>query len=127
MNQPMPQPTATDDVLDANAVIEARTMMLDKFPRLVSFFLEDAESYIAKIEEGLIARNAQLVVPPAHTLKSSARQMGASKLADIAMHIETEARKALGASGSITHLTPEINELKSLLVRTRTAFEKFAS
>ena len=125
MNQP--QPIQTDDVLDAAAVIEARTMMLDKFPRLVEFFLEDATIYIGKIEEGLIARNAQLIVPPAHTLKSSARQMGAAKLADVAMHIETEARKALSARGTIEHLAPDISALKTLLAQTRAALQQFAA
>ena len=125
MNQPQLQPA--DDVLDTNAVIEARTMMLDKFPRLVEFFLEDAAIYIGKIEEGLIARNAQSMVPPAHTLKSSARQMGAAKVADAAMHIETEARKALSAGSSIEHLTADIHELKSLLAQTRTALYQFAA
>ena len=125
MNQPQTL-TPTDDVLDPNAVIEARTMMLDKFPRLIEFFLEDAAIYIGKIEEGLSARNAQGIVPPAHTLKSSARQMGAAKLADTAMHVETEARKALSAGSSIDHLAADIHELKTLLARTRTALYQFA-
>ncbi len=112
------------DMLDESAVAEARSMMLDKFPRLVSFFLEDAEGYISKIEDSLRMGDAQSMVPPAHTLKSSARQMGAVKLADVAMYLETESRKALGAQGSVTYLIPQVDDLKSLLERTRAAYTK---
>ena len=111
-------PTPLDEV----AVAEARATMQDKFPRLVSFFLEDAATYIGQIQKGFMASDAQQMVPPSHTLKSSARQMGAMQLSDAAKHIETEARKAVGSGSSVNHLALEVSGLKILLKQASDAY-----
>ena len=41
--------------------------MKAKFPTMVQYFLEDAETYISTIREGVMAANVEKIVSPAHT------------------------------------------------------------
>ena len=85
MNQPSRLSTETlDPILDPVLLAEAKAMLQEKFSRIVGYFLEDSARYISEIEAGLASQQIDAVVPPAHTLKSSAWQIGACRLSNIA-------------------------------------------
>ncbi len=89
--------------IDHNTINNMKLLMEDKFQMLIERFLQDAEKYIKTIEDGITQNNIKIIVTPAHTLKSSSRQLGAIKLSDIAQNIEKLAKT--GEMGNIANLT----------------------
>ncbi len=112
-------------VLDLAAVSEAKAMMKDKFPKMIGYFLEDSVMYVKQVEDGLAANNAEAVVPPAHTLKSSSRQMGAIVLSGIAKDMELTAREVVKGNGSLDPIRARLPELKDALSKTQQAYEAY--
>lgn len=110
-------------ILDMAAIAEAKATMKDKFPKMIGYFLEDSVMYVTKVEEGFASGNAEAIVPPAHTLKSSARQMGAALLSSIAKDIELNAREIVKGNGSLSQIAPRIPELKAALAQTQEAYK----
>jgi HPt (histidine-containing phosphotransfer) domain-containing protein len=96
------------EVIDMNIYNEAREMMKDKFPTLVGYFLEDAAEYISAIKSGVAGENVQHILTASHTLKSSARQIGAAKLSLYAAQIEESLRGGNGIN-SVVHMLPKID------------------
>ncbi len=78
--------------LDKDVVAKARKMMKRRFPTMIEYFLEDTQDYIDQIRVGLSQKDTNLLVVPSHTIKSSARQMGALEVSDLAKEIEMLAR-----------------------------------
>ncbi len=117
MSQPAPMPPLATQlpVMDQATLGEVRAMMGNKFTELLSYFLEDSASYVQQIEEGIATGNAESVVLPAHTLKSSAKQMGAMQLAESARTIELAAREALKTQGSLESIAPQMAPLRVAL------------
>lgn len=76
------------EVLNMNIVDEARELMSDRFPMMVKYFLEDTQMYLEEIERGVKENNAEIAISPAHTIKSSARQLGAERVSDVSRSIE---------------------------------------
>ena len=106
-------------LLDTAAVDEARSMFKAKFPTMAGYYFEDAEGYVANIRDAVSAGNVQAIVTPAHTLKSSSRQMGASGVSDIAKEIEANAREA---SQGIGWFVTQLDRLEEVFAQTRAAY-----
>ena len=117
MTHPAPiPPLATQlPVIDQATLGDVRAMMGNKFTELLSYFLEDSASYVQQIEEGVATGKAESVVLPAHTLKSSAKQMGAMQLAESARTLELAAREALNTQGSLESIAPQLAPLRVAL------------
>ena len=64
---------------------------------LVETYLADGVEQLAEIDEAVRSSDAEALVRPAHTLKSSSRTVGANRLGELARQIEM-----LGRSGSTT-------------------------
>ena len=106
-------------LLDTAAVDEARAVFKARFPVMAGYYFEDAAGYVANIRQALSAGNVQAVVTPAHTLKSSSRQMGASGVRELAAEIETGARDAgHGLDWFVRHLA----QLEKVFEQTRAAY-----
>lgn len=103
-------------ILDMAAVAEAKAMMKAKFPTMVQYYLEDAETYIGAIRDGIASASAANITLPAHTLKSSSRQMGAMRVSDIARTMETLARDLSDAAQA------DMRDFTELFVRLEAAF-----
>ena len=71
-------------IINHEYLAEARSVMKDKFPTMIEYFLEDSATYINSIKDGLAANDAAQIAAPAHTIKSSAGQLGAEKISEIA-------------------------------------------
>ena len=64
---------------------------------LVETYLSDGVVQLAAIDEAVRSSEAEALVRPAHTLKSSSRTVGANRLAELSRQIEV-----LGRSSSVT-------------------------
>ncbi|HEY8238914.1 MAG TPA: Hpt domain-containing protein [Candidatus Limnocylindrales bacterium] len=88
--------TADDaPILDDGVIAELRasTGDDDDFVReLVEAYIEEGRGYIAAMNTAAAAADAEAMVRPAHTLKSSSATMGAMRLAAICRGIEEAAR-----------------------------------
>ena len=99
--------------LNAKTVEESQATMKDKFPTMVQYFIEDTTTYINNIQEGLAEKSASKVKSPAHTIKSSAKLFGASKISELAEKIEHLACDIEeGKETDLEKVTPVFEELK---------------
>jgi HPt (histidine-containing phosphotransfer) domain-containing protein len=105
-------------LVDWDVFVRARSELGAGFARILSYFREDGEKAVAKIEEAMHARNASGLVLPAHTMKSEARQFGADPLGALAEEIEFGARRALEGRFFPDELTPQVARLRPLYVKT---------
>lgn len=80
-------------LLDKEAMEDVKAAMKDKFGMMVEFYLDDAKTYIQEIEAAISESDVEKIVAPAHTLKSSSRQLGVVQVADYAMELEERARE----------------------------------
>lgn len=76
------------EILNLNTVNEAKSLMQDRFQMMMKYFIEDTEMYMQEIERGVRDHNAQIVLSPAHTIKSSAKQLGVERVSDAAKQLE---------------------------------------
>lgn len=86
---------ADQPILDAGVLAELaesvggdREFVVD----LVETYLLDGATQLADIEAAFAARDAELIVRPAHTLKSSSATVGAMEVASLAREIELAGR-----------------------------------
>ena len=76
------------EIINEKIVKDARDLMSARFPIMVQYFLEDTQMYLEEIEKGVKKKDAKLAISPAHTIKSSAKQLGVERVSDIAKSIE---------------------------------------
>ena len=111
-------------LLDAAALEEVRTMMKDKFQEVLNYFLEDSAMYVQQIAQSFAAGEAEAVVLPAHTLKSSAKQMGALRLWDVASILEATVREIVKGTGELSQIAPLVGQLQVVFEETRNAYQQ---
>jgi HPt (histidine-containing phosphotransfer) domain-containing protein len=107
-----------DELVDWTQFAEMRTELGASFVRILSYFREDGEKAVAKIEEAMHRGDAAALVLPAHTLKAEARQFGAEPVAALAEEIELAGRRALESHLFPDHILPEVAKLRPLYART---------
>jgi HPt (histidine-containing phosphotransfer) domain-containing protein len=105
-------------LVDWDVFVRARTELGAGFARILSYFREDGEKAVEKIEAAMHARNASGLVLPAHTMKSEARQFGAEPLGALAEEIEFGARRAIEGRFFPDEMTPQVARLRPLYVKT---------
>ena len=98
--------------------VRARTELGAGFARILSYFREDGEKAVEKIEAAMHSRNTSGLVLPAHTMKSEARQFGAEPLGALAEEIEFGARRAIEGRFFPDELTPQVARLRPLYLKT---------
>jgi CheY-like chemotaxis protein len=72
-----------------------RAMLGDKFIPILRYYLEDANDYVARLEEGLQQHDIPVVRDAAYALRSSSRQIGIMELAYFADRMEISAQRIL--------------------------------
>ena len=102
----------------------SRTELGPGFIRILSYFREDGEKAVERIEAAMHARDTARLVLPAHTMKSEARQFGAEPLAVIAELIEQTARLCVETHRFPDELVPEVVQLRKLFNDTIELFDK---
>jgi HPt (histidine-containing phosphotransfer) domain-containing protein len=78
---------------------------------------------LASIDEGLAKKDAGLIVPAAHTIKSSSRQLGANKLADEAAELELAAKLVVKGEQKIDGLARMAFAVHETFDRTKLRME----
>jgi histidine phosphotransfer protein HptB len=116
-----------DEIVDWTVFCRARTELGAGFARILSYFREDGEKAVARIEEAMRRRDMVGVVLPAHTLKSEARQFGAEPLGALAEEIEFAARRAIEMRFFPDDLVPQAARLRPLYERTMALLEAEAN
>ncbi len=81
-------PPPGDNILDMAAVLESRQVLKEKYPSMLSYYVEDITGYMDEIKTALETGIVKAAVRPAHTIKSSSRRMGAARLSDLAEELE---------------------------------------
>ncbi len=104
-------------LLDQNIFTEAKDLLQDKFPAILGYFIEDSTDYAAAIRSALALNDLHAMILPAHSIKSSARQIGALRLSEIARTLELGAKEAPHQQPA-PDFTASIGELEQALQET---------
>jgi HPt (histidine-containing phosphotransfer) domain-containing protein len=83
---------------------------------LVDTFLDDAATQLAALRAAAAADDASAAVRPAHSLKSSSTNVGATRLAELARAIEAD-----GRAGAVPDLAGRVGQVASELGAVREA------
>jgi HPt (histidine-containing phosphotransfer) domain-containing protein len=116
-----------DEVVDWIVFCAARSELGAGFARILSYFREDGEKAVSRIEAAMHARDTAGLVLPAHTMKSEARQFGAEPLGALAEEIEFGARRAIEMGFFPDNLLPSVARLRPLYLETMTQLEAEAN
>jgi len=100
--------------LDYGRVAALRQGMQSDFDELVTVFLETADGLVSAMGAALETSDATALFRHAHTLKSSAGNVGAAELSRLARSLETHAR-----AGVVFESSALVEELKAELERVR--------
>lgn len=119
-----PLPAITDG-LDEATFINAREMLGDKLGMVITYYLEDAENFIGRMQEAVHKQDPNAMVLPAHTLKSSSRQLGANQLAELAARVEMSARTI--TNGGMEDVASLVVAMQAELGRIRPYLESAAA
>ena len=92
------------EIINISIVEEAKELMGERFPTMVKYFLEDTEMYLGEIQASIEDKDIKRAISPAHTIKSSAKQIGAERISDIARQIEWFCREYEGGDGDLEQL-----------------------
>lgn len=103
-----------DELVDWSTYSSVRAELGANFIRILGYFHEDGEKSVATIEAAMHARNATAMVLPAHTMKSEARQFGASPLAILSEEIEMAARRGVESRLFPDDILPQVARLRPL-------------
>jgi CheY-like chemotaxis protein len=127
---PAPPPQAAESIaasddygVDAQIFASAAEMLREKLGLVVSYYIEDADNYINRIAAALEANDPVNVMVPAHTLKSSSRQFGVTRLADLAARAEVAAR-AVKDGQRAEDMWPLLARMQEALAAAKPFFEK---
>jgi HPt (histidine-containing phosphotransfer) domain-containing protein len=115
------------EVVDWTVFCAARSELGAGFARILSYFREDGEKAVARIEAAMHGRDTAGLVLPAHTMKSEARQFGAEPLGQLAEDIEFGARRAIEMGFFPDELLPAVARLRPLYLETITQLEAEAN
>jgi HPt (histidine-containing phosphotransfer) domain-containing protein len=115
------------EVVDWTVFCAARSELGAGFARILSYFREDGEKAVGRIEAAMHGRDTAGLVLPAHTMKSEARQFGAEPLGALAEEIEFRARRAIEMGFFPDDLLPSVARLRPLYVETITQLEAEAN
>lgn len=116
---PAPRPAPANGAIDASVIGDLLDTMGGEFGDLVRVYLEDAPQRIGEIESAAASGNAVAQVAPAHTLKSSSANIGATALAELARGIEHAARAGVptGPAEIAAGIRPEYERVAAELSR----------
>ena len=85
---PAPAASDRDDVLDQEILTELSEIMEEGFVGLIREYLDNAPTLMDDIAAAVAARDAESLVLPAHSLKSSSANLGAMRVSALAKELE---------------------------------------
>lgn len=114
-------------LVDWDVFCGARAELGAAFARILTYFREDGDKAVERIEAAMHRRDAASLVLPADTIKSEARQFGAEPLAILAEDIEIGARRAVEMRSEPDELVPLVARLRPLYGKTIALLEAEAN
>ena len=116
---PVPRPAPANGAVDASIIGDLLDTMGGEFGDLVRVYLEDAPQRVREIEAAAASGDAAAQVAPAHTLKSSSANIGATALSELARGIEHAARAGVptGPAEIAAGIRPEYERVAAELSR----------
>jgi HPt (histidine-containing phosphotransfer) domain-containing protein len=115
------------ELVDWDMFCRSRAELGAGFARILSYFREDGDKAVEKIEAAMHRNDAAGLVLPAHTMKSEARQFGADPLGALAEEIEMGARRSVEMRTRPDELVPQVARLRPLYLRTMALLEAEAN
>jgi HPt (histidine-containing phosphotransfer) domain-containing protein len=103
---------------------KARAELGPGFIRILTYFREDGEKSVERIERAMHSHKTVELVMPAHTLKGESRQFGAEPLAEVAERIENVARICIETHRFPDELIPDVVELRRMFDLTVDLFDR---
>ena len=85
---------------------------------LIETYVADAEQQLAALRAAVASRDDEALMRPAHSLKSSSANVGATRLAELARTIEVDAR-----AGAVPEAAERVAELAAEFTAVRYALE----
>jgi len=106
-----------DPLLDPGRIASLREAMGDDFLELIPVFLDSATELVRAMGQAQSRADTETFYRQAHTLKSSAANMGAMRLSALARSLEADARagKVEEAVGRVEALRAELDAVRPLL------------
>ncbi len=105
----------------------ARRELGAALPRILGYYLQDGTASIVAIENAMQSRNAAALVLPAHSLKGESRQLAATRVAELALHLEMTARRCIEERTDLPEtLADDVRELRPLFRETVTLLQHVA-
>lgn len=114
---------SAQDVLDPNALSRLKEWGGDKLlGQMIRLFLENAPGRMEQIRGGLVGGDPREAEKGAHSLKSSAANIGAMRVRDLAAEVERSTSGGDSASGA--HLLPPLEDAFAQAIAALEAVEK---
>ncbi len=98
----------SESALDPAIFAEMRELMDDAMGEFIETYLGNSPKLIEKIQEGLENNDADLIYQNAHQLKGGSGSIGALKVTELSMKIES-----IGKAGSTKGVEDLLNDLRS--------------
>jgi HPt (histidine-containing phosphotransfer) domain-containing protein len=112
-------PSPEQAIMERFQQLEGMTPELLK--RLSSVFLEDTQPRLEGLWDAVLKKDAEELARLAHTMKGSAANMGAGKMADICAELEDHAK-----TGDLQYTQTRLSDLEQEFARVRDAFSKMS-
>ena len=109
-------------LVDMQYVEQGRDLMGEAYEQMVAFLMEDAAAHVKSMCEALESNNFSEVAQPAHTMKSSAKQLGAVQLSELSKRIEACAKQVDEMPSLQEELVKDIVALVDVLEATWLAY-----
>lgn len=118
------QNTPPLELIDHEAIENARGILKDKYDKMLPVFFENCKTLINEIQSAADSNDIENIIMPAHSLKSTSLQMGASYLAEIAKDIEYTAKKAdhENSKDALDNISAKLDPLSTTLKQTEKLF-----
>jgi PAS domain S-box-containing protein len=111
-----------EEILDPRVLAELRELrepdMPDPLAELIDLFLKDAPSRLQKVRTAIEQNDANALCAAAHSLKGSASNLGARRMAEICMNLEKQ-----GRAGSLTDAPDLLRSVEEEFVKVEIALE----
>lgn len=104
--------------LNLETVEQTKSLMGDNFALIVECFLEDTTQYLIDLQTGIVESDIEKIKHASHTIKSSAKQLGADFLSEKARKIEHICIQALEETPPANYM----DDIKSLLEESNSDF-----
>lgn len=123
--------TEKNDLIDKDAVENARNILKGKYDEMVVVYIDNSWERVEEIMQAIENSSITDIIRPAHSLKSTSKQMGALKLADMVKEIEYMAKGAESETEkqdeTLTTIKAQMKTVKQTLDQTKQAFKDIAA